>query len=87
MDSAKGQRVEVEVDTGIADVDSKLRALVAVANEAQARKRARRTARNRTVKRVAATSPSLVTRSPQHFAGLLLHQFPRAETAQGRSWN
>lgn len=39
FDRAKGQRVEVEVDTGIADVDSKLRALVTVANEAQAKKK------------------------------------------------
>ena len=39
FDRAKGERVEVEVDTGIADVDSKLRALVTVANEEQAKKK------------------------------------------------
>ncbi|TIS37491.1 hypothetical protein [Mesorhizobium sp.] len=39
FDRAKGERVEVDVDTGIADVDSKLRALITVANESQARKR------------------------------------------------
>jgi phage protein D len=39
FDRAKGERVEVDVDTGIASVDSKLRALLTVANEAQARKR------------------------------------------------
>lgn len=39
FDRAKGERVEVEVDTGIADVDVKLRQLITVANEAEAKKK------------------------------------------------
>lgn len=39
FDRSKGERVEIDVDTGIADVDTKLRSLLTVANESQARKR------------------------------------------------
>jgi phage protein D len=39
FDRAKGERVEVDVDTGIADVETKLRQLVTVANEAHAKQR------------------------------------------------
>ncbi len=39
FDRAKGERVEVEVDTGITDVDSKLRELITAANETDAKNR------------------------------------------------
>ena len=39
FDRSKGERVEVEVDTGISDVDTKLRELITAANEAEAKKK------------------------------------------------